>query len=418
MAQNQYNYVQSSKPRHIKSHNQKLVLSLLRNTKLFSISEVAENTNLSKTTVKKIFERFMEMKLICPAGKGSSTVEGGKKPDLFAFNRTNKHIIVINIEKLALINLCSEIEDIIYMDADCMSYSYEKTITSMADNIRILIDKHGITQGDLAGIAVGMAGIIDSANGVICNAVHHPTWNHNLEFRKDLAATLQFDVPIYLENGISFLGYAELLELEQNIFDTLVTIYSDSHTGGCVFKNSELIQGNNGFMGEFGHMIADPHSDIRCICGAHGCFEVMVSPERLLESAMNQFKEHPNSLLFAPTKNKSLQISDIFSASNSNDLFACKLIDEIIFWFAILVRNIILCHDPQIIVLRGTYQSAGNYFLSKLRERVGSSSIFQSKKDISIIYSNMDSHEALFVGAGYFVWNNFLNDIYSEYPND
>jgi predicted NBD/HSP70 family sugar kinase len=412
MAQGKYKvgHIRSSKPRHIKSNNQKLILSILRGTEFLTISEIAEKTSLSKTTVKKILENLLEMDLICSAGKGSSTDEGGKKPELFALNRTKKHIILVYINKIYLLNLCSEMEDVFLLDSSYKTYSYEEMITAVVDNIRILMHRNGITQADLIGIAIGVAGIIDSRNGIINHAVHHPTWAHNLNIRKDLADRLEFDVPIYLENSISFLGYAGLLEQENAAFDTLVTVYSGYHTGGCVLKKQELIHGDNGFMGEFGHMIADPHSHIRCICGASGCFEVMLSPERLLESAASEYMEYPGSPLSTAAKNKTLEICDIFSASSEGDAFACKLMDKVIFWFAILIRNIILSHDPQIIILYGIYQSAGSYFLNKLREQVESCNIFETRKDIRIVYSNTDNQKAHLAGAGYFVWNNFLND--------
>lgn len=405
-------HIQSSKPRHIKSHNQKLLLSILHNDDVLSISDIATQTNLSKTSVKKILESLLKEDLVHSVGKGSSTEEGGKKPELYALNRTNKHILVLYLERLTLLNLCSEIEDSISMGEAYMSYSYEQAMATVAESIRILMNRNGIQPEDLAGIVIGMAGIIDSRNGIICNAVHRPKWPHNLNIRKDLAASLHFDVPIYLDNGIAFMGYAELLEQENNTFDTLVTLYSDNHTGGCVFKKNELIHGENGFMGEFGHMIADPHSKRKCICGAYGCFEVMVSPTRLQEEAKGHYKEYPGSPLFTAAKNGTLEYSDIFSASNQGDTFACKLLDEIVYWYAVLIRNIILSHDPQIIILRGIYQSAGDYLLKSLRKEVKSSTIFETRKDIRIVYSTLGNIDAVLDGAVNFVWNKYLNDTF------
>jgi len=404
--------VQSSKPRHVKWRNQKLILSILRDEEVLSISDIALRTNLSKTTVKKILESLLEEGLVQSVGKGSSTEEGGKKPELYAFNKVRRHIFVLYLETLTLLNLCSETVDSINMGETYMSCPYNQAIATIVESIRTILDRNDIKPEELAGIVIGMAGIIDSRNGIICNAVHRPSWPHNLNIRKDLADSLQFDVPIHLDNGIAFMGYAELQEQENDNFDTLVTLYSDHHTGGCVFKKREPIHGENGFMGEFGHMIADPHSKRKCICGASGCFEVMVSPARLLEEARKHYREYPESPLFKAAELDALEYADIFSASNQRDEFACRLMDEIVYWYAILIRNVILSHDPQIIILRGIYQSAGDYFINSLRKEVKSSTIFETRKDIRIVYSNTGNIEAVLDGAVNFVWNKYLNDTF------
>lgn len=60
----------SSKPRNIKYNNQKLVLSLFRYAGKISVSEIASQANLSKTTITKIVSDFLEKGLIISAGKG------------------------------------------------------------------------------------------------------------------------------------------------------------------------------------------------------------------------------------------------------------------------------------------------------------------------------------------------------------
>ena len=74
-----------NKPKNIKSNNQKIVLSLLRSSDALSLSEIAAQVNLSKTTITKIVNALMEKGLVHSIGKGSSTEEGGKRPELFAF---------------------------------------------------------------------------------------------------------------------------------------------------------------------------------------------------------------------------------------------------------------------------------------------------------------------------------------------
>ena len=87
----------SSKPRNIKYNNQKLVMSLFRWAGKLSVSEISEQVGLSKTTIKKIIGDLMKKNMLLSAGKGESTEEGGKKPELFIFNPTFRYIVLVNI---------------------------------------------------------------------------------------------------------------------------------------------------------------------------------------------------------------------------------------------------------------------------------------------------------------------------------
>ena len=86
-------YGTSRKPRNIKLHNQRLVLSLLREAPAISASEIAQKINLSITTVMKILLSLQNSHVVKSMGKGASTEEGGKKPELFSLDETYKYAI-------------------------------------------------------------------------------------------------------------------------------------------------------------------------------------------------------------------------------------------------------------------------------------------------------------------------------------
>ena len=69
--------------------------SLFRTADVLSVSEISEKINLSKTTVTKMMGDFVARGLIKSAGKGSSTDEGGKKPELFELNADYAYIVVL-----------------------------------------------------------------------------------------------------------------------------------------------------------------------------------------------------------------------------------------------------------------------------------------------------------------------------------
>jgi predicted NBD/HSP70 family sugar kinase len=73
-------------------------------------------------------------------------------------------------------------------------------------------------------------------------------------------------------------------------------------------------------------MIVDPYNEEICLCGERGCFEVLISTDRLM-------------------------------------------------------------YDPDLVILQGAYARAGDYFLLQLRKRVNTVSLLNVEKEIRIEYS-------------------------------
>ena len=85
------------KPKTLKRNNRKVILEYLRTSGETTVAEISADIGLSKTTVMKILDYYVKKKIVLPAGKGLSTDEGGKKPELFKFNGTYKYVLAIHI---------------------------------------------------------------------------------------------------------------------------------------------------------------------------------------------------------------------------------------------------------------------------------------------------------------------------------
>ena len=85
----------SRKPKNIKYHNQRLILALLRSREVMTAGELAEQAHLSVPTITKILAELQARGLVRSMGKGNSTEEGGKKPELFALNGAHRYVISI-----------------------------------------------------------------------------------------------------------------------------------------------------------------------------------------------------------------------------------------------------------------------------------------------------------------------------------
>jgi predicted NBD/HSP70 family sugar kinase len=406
----------SNKPRHIKYHNQKLILSMFLGQDVLSIAEIAARINLSKTTVTKVVNNFEKKGLVLAAGKGNSTDAGGKKPEMFAFNASYSYVMTAVINPAHITCAIMDLKCRVIQEAtvNCSpKISYGDVIQSLVDSIHGLIKETGLKFDKFHPIVIGCEGIIDADNGIIHYPLHH-RWGQNLPLCKDLARALSFSTNIYIDNNLRLSGYADMIMGAASCDSQAVIITTTISAGGSILENQQLVHGINGFVGEVGHMILEPNSDIRCNCGGRGCFGALISPGAVLGRAHKRCSAYLGSSIYSKTRDKILKMADVFEAANQKDPFACELMNQVIDYFAIVIHNIVLLRDPAKIIIHGIYTAAGDYFLKNLRKKVNSLPFYKMKRDLPISYTSVSQLNSCLVGAGIYAVNALL-DINSLY---
>lgn len=390
------------KPRNIKYHNQRLVLGLLRENSVMTAGELSEQIHLSVTTITKILAELQARGLVCSMGKGSSTEEGGKKPELFALYRAYRHVISVTAGRSglrwALLDLKCEV-----MEAGEREYhepaNYHRCMEDVAGAVRMLLAENELKAGDICGLAVGFEGIVDKAKGVLRFPIHNQEWGRDLPAKHDLEKLLPDFKDIEIDNGVRFAGYAELCVHPEYAGSRVVAISNGSSTGGCVLENGELLEGANGFVGEVGHIQVCEDTGRRCGCGGCGCFETAVSPEALLTYAVQEAAAFPDSELAGRARARTLVYQDILKGAAWGEPCACAAVTKAVQYFSMLIRDIILLYDPHVIILQGIYTMAGDFFLESLREQVRLSPFFHIEHGLEIVFSTLNFEQAAYMGG-------------------
>jgi predicted NBD/HSP70 family sugar kinase len=401
-----------SKPKSVKHNNRKVVLSLLRKSGPITISELAEKSRLSKPTIMKIVQYYLMEGLVNHLGKGTSTEEGGKKPNLYSFNPDSKYSMGIQLsgDEGLLIGVLTDLNSRICQQIE-FPLTFNTDLTTVLDKIalayRQLLDLQRLSSDRLIGLAVGTHGYTNFETGVVFVSPHNPIWGRDVPFKKLVEEHIRDAIPVQVDNQIRYQAFVEkMLGAGQQERNIIVLRCGIGAIAGVVQENT-LKRGKHFLAGHVGHMIVDPHSQEDCLCGARGCFEVLVGTERLLRTARAGWGQHKESLIFQNTSSEQITVDDIIRASNQNDAWAKSLIDEVIKWFAIALSNLNLMYDPDLVILQGVYTRAGDYFLQRLRERVNHVSLLNVEKEIRIEYSQMGK-QAGAIGAASYLINEFF----------
>ncbi len=381
-----------NKPKTIRKNNLKIILDIYRDNREMTVAELTKKVKLSRTTVMKLNEKLIQKGLVESAGKGTSTEEGGKRPELYSFNKNSGVIfcyyikynsIVLKIYNMALEMQMERIFPVHEND------NIENVVSIITDSINNR-EKLFSEKRKIRGITVAIHAIVDSDNGIVLTASHYPSWGSHIKFTEMISDKIDTNIPVEIDSWIRFKAFGEKLNINDSSIKNYILIDAGWHgiVSGLV-ANGKLYRGNNHLSGEIGHMIVNPYDTETCYCGGRGCLEMMLDFRRLIKKAVSLRNDYPDSIIFR--KSGKPEIRDIFDSSVNNDPLACRLIDEVTGWFAIGLSNICMVYDPDAVFLGGDYSKAGAFFRESLGRKINNIALIRLNKDIKIIYTESDS---------------------------
>ncbi len=403
----------AGKPKSLKETNRKAVIALLRNSDPITIPVISERTSISKTTVIKIIEHFLSHDLVKSHGKGESTDEGGKKPELFTLNNRYRHAVAIHIFKDEV--LCS-LTDFrgktikIFPKTISRNEKIENVIQDIAASTTELLNSSSISPERVLGIGIALPGIVDYDKKTVLFSPWFPSWGEQIPMGKLLKKETGLDIPVFVDNEFRFQVLAEQIYGGHADKQNIIVIGGGEGLGAGIMVENEIKRGVHNIAGEIGHMVINPVSGEQCVCGGHGCFEAMVYRNRLLRLAKKECGDNPESLICGNKPVESITEHDVFDAANRGDPSAVKILDDITYWFAIAISNLIMAHDPEIIIIHGIYTGAGDFFLERVTKKTEKVSLNRVKKNVQIVSSKLGRESGILGAAAHCINEFFKNE--------
>lgn len=398
----------ASMPSDLKYLNRKRILDIIRNSTEVSVNDISEATKISRPTVKKAMQSFEEIGLLVSVGKGNSTNIGGKRPELYSFS-CNKRILCISLEEnyihFAILTMKNECILEIEIPA-----TYKNTLDTfqkeLVGQIEEILANAEVSHEELYGISLAIAGFVDRKCGIVRFFMMAPHWGRNINI-KEWLKKLYPKQEIIVENLVRMAGNALLLEEEFRNKRTVV-MYAEAGISSC-YIDKVVLTGRNALIGEIGHMTVDYSDEEICSCGSKGCFERMVSAERiryrlkknslkLLESSINQWIESKNLL------------RHVFEEADNGDELAKIEVGYLAEMFSLMLKNVAINFDPEIVVLLGQYAYAGEYFKLKLKEERKKARFFPEETASVIYYDTRPLRELQKAGGYQVLTQNFFDN--------
>ncbi len=241
----------------------------------------------------------------------------------------------------------------------------EKVIDNIAEIIRIMLEKSGLSLSDISAIGAGLPGMIDSAGGTVLYS-NNLRWV-KVDFVRGLQSRLKSHVPVFISNdaNVAALGEAAFGAGKEYSDSVLVTL--GTGVGGGVIIGGRIFEGNKGAGAELGHMVIKAKG-ARCTCGRKGCFEAYSSASALIRQTKKAMLRHKNSQLWTVCGGNVDNVSGktAFDCYFSDET-AKNVVDNYISYLAEGLCNLANIFRPQAIILGGGISKQGQMLIDLVK---------------------------------------------------
>ncbi|MEJ7764069.1 MAG: ROK family protein [Acidimicrobiales bacterium] len=205
--------------------------------------------------------------------------------------------------------------------------------------------------------------------------------------------TRRLGVAVQVDNDVTCAAFGEWkLGAAAGDGDVLMVALGTGIGGGLVV-GGRLARGANGYAGEIGHMVVDPHGP-PCPCGQRGCWERFASGAGLARLAREAAAAGlaPEVVARAGGDCESVRGEHVTDAAEDGDEGAKAILDEFAWWLALGIANLVNILDPARIVLGGGLVEDAALYLDTTRTTFSSLVMgAPARPDVPIVAATLGS---------------------------
>ena len=241
----------------------------------------------------------------------------------------------------------------------------EKGAGGVAANIAkltaALMEKQGVTASDVAGIGMGVPGMIDSKAG---NVIYSNNLNWK-DFRicEKVQALTGLTVKIANDANVAALGEVKFGGAKN--LDNVIMITLGTGVGSGIVAEGKLLEGNKSAGAELGHSVIVADGE-RCTCGRRGCLEAYASATALIRDTKAIMELYHDSKMWEVGSLDNVDGKTAF-AYKDVDVYAKQVVDNYIKYLAMGLTNFANIFRPEAILLGGGVCAEGDNLVKPLQ---------------------------------------------------
>ncbi|MHB8882905.1 MAG: ROK family protein [Thermodesulfovibrionales bacterium] len=256
-----------------------------------------------------------------------------------------------------------------------------------------------LAQGEIAGIGLGVAGLIDRARGRVF-ASPNLRAIEGIDLVSDLKK--RFRVPVLIENDANVAALGEKMSGAGRGFENFVLLTLGTGIGGGIIHKGELLD----VSAEVGHMSIAFDGE-KCQCGNIGCLENYASARAMISRAVSMLEKGHESLLKECCKGSIYKLTpeDIYKSALDGDTLSREILRDAGKALGVGLANLINILSPEAIILTGGLVGAWNIYVQEAIKEASRRAFKDLADSVKIIPSSLGD-EAGIVGAACLVFMN------------
>ena len=237
------------------------------------------------------------------------------------------------------------------------------TARVLGDQVATLCARHGLDAA-VVPIGIGMPGLI-RRDGRLAEAANLQSAS-GASFPELLGQSLGA-THVYMENDGNCAALGEHAWGAARGVDDFVMVTLGTGIGGGIVSNGALMRGQNGFGGEIGHMVVQARG-VACGCGGFGCWERYASGGGLARLSFEWASEGRLPTLSERCGgSQNVRGEDVTRAASEGLDEALALMDDVAWWLARGLANLVAILDAGHFVIGGGLSVAANLLLPRAR---------------------------------------------------
>lgn len=361
------------------------ILEIIRKNGPISRTDISKATELNIVTVSNYVNHYIKKGIVIEGELDEST--GGRKPVLVELNPKAGYIVGVGLNMLSMVGVLVDLEINVLKEIKWERFpeNSEAVISKMVDLAEEIINQAEIDRTKIAGVGVGVPGIIDERGRTI-------RWPQSLG-DKDVSICLsiketfekRLNIPTIVENDANAAVLGEKwLGLDREVRHM---IYMFSGVGVGILINGEIYRGASGAAGELGiASLRETKEEAFQIATQLGRWEMDLG---MVRNARQGLEKGEKSILQDIVNGdfSRLGFKELVRAVKEKDPFAIRIVEEGGAALGKKVAFLVNLLNPEIVVIGGGVEDCGAPFLEVLKNTVKDWAVEEASSRTSIIPS-------------------------------
>jgi len=378
------------------------ILDILRKRGPISRPDISRDMGINVVTISSCIDDFIKHNLVFE--KELDVSEGGRRPVLLDLNPKAGFVIGVGLNLMNMVGLLVDLKGniITKTQGPRPRTSVKEVSESVLDIVREILRRSKEYVPNIHGVGVGIAGLVNKNNG----SIHWPQKTDQYYTYATVDVPLkglmekEFNLPALIENDATSACFGEhWLNLEQGYKNV---IYMFSGVGCGIMINGEVYRGSQGYAGEVSVYNYKEHEELHCKTG-DPCFlrrwDIDLGMVENVKAQLSKDKMKAEEF-FKTTQSsiENLELKNVFMAARSGNSIATAALEKAAKELGIKIAYLVNLLNPEVVVVGGGLEEAGDAFLKKLTSTVKEWAFSESVENLKVVYSQLREN-AVALGA-------------------